>query len=80
METEIRVYVADSTDWYSNLDGDSEIGDVMDCAEAQGTVFTLPNFIRAFNNGEINLSGENTILRMAEYEANGEGIYIGEIK
>ena len=79
METEIRVYVADSTDWYKNLDGQSDIGDVMDCAEAQGTVMTLPTFIKQFNNGELNLSGENTIIRMAEYEVEGEGLFIKEV-
>ena len=79
METEIRVYVADSTDWYQNLDGQSDIGDVMDCAEAQGTVMTLPTFIKQFNNGELNLSGENTIIRMAEYEVEGEGLFIKEV-
>lgn len=79
METEIRVYVADSTDWYQNLDGQSDIGDVMDCAEAQGTVMTLPTFIKQFNNGELNLSGENTIIRMAEYETEGEGFFLKEV-
>ena len=79
METEIRVYVADSTDWYKNLDGQSDIGDVMDCAEAQGTVMTLPTFIKQFNNGELDLSGENTIVRMAEYETEGEGLFLKEV-
>ena len=79
METEIRVYVADSTNWYQNLDGQSDIGDVMDCAEAQGTVMTLPTFIKQFNNGELDLSGENTIIRMAEYEVEGEGLFIKEV-
>ena len=79
METEIRVYVADSTDWYKNLDGQSDIGDVMDCAEAQGTVMTLPTFIKQFNNGELDLSGKNTIVRMAEYETEGEGLFLKEV-
>lgn len=68
---EIRVFVADSTDYYMNIDGKSDIVDVMNCAEDLGTVYTLPNFIKQFNNGEVNLSGENTVLRMAEFK-NGE--------
>ena len=68
MDTEIRVYIADSTDYYMNLDGQSDIEDVMDCAEAQGNVMTLETFIDLFNKGELNLSGENTIIRMAEFD------------
>ena len=75
--TEIRVYVADSTDYYMNLDGQSDLENVMDCAEAQGTVMTLPVFIKWFNEGEINLFSENTIIRMAEFE---DGEFIREIK
>lgn len=77
MTDEIRVYIADSTSYFMNLDEDTEIGIVMDCAEAQGTVYTLPNFIHAINNGEVDLSGENTIIRMAEYKDNE---FIKEIK
>ena len=65
---DIRVYVANSDSWYKNLDGESDLDDVMDCAEAQGTVYTLPNFVRAFNNGEVDLSGGNTVLRIAEFD------------
>ena len=71
MTTEIRVYVADSTDYYMNLDDQSDIENVMDCAEAQGTVMTLPVFIKWFNEGEINLFSENTIIRMAEFNEDG---------
>ena len=68
MEKQIYVYVADSTDWYKDLYSDSEIGDIMDCAEAQGGVYTLPNFIKKFNTTGIDLSGENVQMRMAEYD------------
>ena len=71
MTTEIRVYVADSTDYYMNLDDQSDIENVMDCAEAQGTVMTLPIFIQQFNAGIIDLSGGNTIIRMAEFNEDG---------
>lgn len=64
---EIRVYLADSNTYYKNLDGESDMEDIMDCAEAQGNVYSLPNFIRAFNAGEVTLT-EDTVMRMAEYE------------
>ena len=32
MTDEIRVYIADSTSYFMNLDEDTEIGIVMDCA------------------------------------------------
>ena len=41
--------------------------DIMDCAEAQGSVYSLPNFIRAFNAGEVTFT-EDTVMRMAEFE------------
>ena len=79
MDTEIRVYVADSTDYYMNLDGQSDIENVMDCAEAQGNVMTLETFIDLFNKGELDLSGENTIIRMAEFDTD-QYEFIREIK
>ena len=77
MEKEIYVYVADSTEWYKDLYSGSEIGDIMDCAEAQGGVYTLPNFIKTFNTIGIDLSGESVQIRMAEYEGDE---FIKEIK
>ena len=71
MTKEIRVFLANSVDYYMNLDGQSDIENVMDCAEAQGTVMTLPKFVQMFNNGELNLSEDTTVIRMAEFE-NGE--------
>ena len=68
MEQEIRVYVANGDTWYQNLDPESDIVDVMDCAESQGTVMTLPTFIKMFNNGELDLTGGNTVIRMAIFE------------
>ena len=64
---EIRVYLADSNTYYKNLDGASDMEDIMDCAEAQGSVYSLPNFIRAFNAGEVTFT-EDTVMRMAEFE------------
>lgn len=78
-QTEIRVYVADSTDYYMNLDGQSDIENIMDCAEAQGNVMTLETFIDLFNKGELDLSGENTIIRMAEFDTD-QYEFIREIK
>ena len=77
MAKEIRVFVADETDFYRNIDMDSDIEDVMDCAEAIGTVFTLPNFIKEYNLGNINLADSNIILRMAVFEDNQ---FVEEIK
>ena len=65
---EIRVFIADSTDYYMNLDGETPIENVMECAEAQGNVMTLETFIDLFNKGELDLSGENTVLRMAAFD------------
>ena len=73
---EIRVYLADSNTYYKNLDGESDMEDIMDCAEAQGSVYSLPNFIRAFNAGEVTLT-EDTVMRMAEYEDHN---FIQEVK
>ena len=70
MEKEIRIYVADGDSYYKNIDPDSDIEDVMDCAESQGTVFTLGEFVRQFNNGEINLSGGNTLIRACYFDDN----------
>ena len=72
MDTEIRVYIANSDTWYQNIDPQGDIEDVMDCAESQGTVMTLPKFIEMFNNGELDLTGGNTIIRMVEFTADGE--------
>ena len=73
---EIRVYLADSNTYYKNLDGESDMEDIMDCAEAQGSVYSLPNFIRAFNAGEVTFT-EDTVMRMAEYEDHN---FIQEVK
>lgn len=68
--TEIRVYLANSADYYKNLDGQSDLEDVMDCAEAQGNVMTLHTFIDLFNKGELTklLKDPNTVMRMAEFD------------
>lgn len=68
--TEIRVYLANSTDYYKNLDGQSDIEDIMDCAETQGNVMTLHTFIDLFNKGELTelLKDINTVMRMAEFD------------
>ena len=68
METEIRVYLADmATKYYRDLGTTAPIEEVMECAEAQGNVMTLPTFIDLFNKGELPLT-ETTIIRMAEYD------------
>ena len=64
---EIRVYLADSITYYKNLDEQSDIEDIMDCAEAQGNVMTLHTFIDLFNKGELPLT-ETTIIKMAEFD------------
>lgn len=68
--TEIRVYLADGTTYYKNLDGQSDIEDIMECAEAQGNVMTLHTFIDLFNKGELTelLKNENTVMRMVEFD------------
>ena len=73
---EIRVFLANSVDYYMNLDGQSNIEDVMNCAEAQGTVMTLPKFVEMFNNGELNLSEDITVIRMVEFE---DGEFVKEV-
>lgn len=68
MTTEIRVYICDSENWY-NSTPNADIEDAMECAEAQGTVLTLPTFIQQFNNGELTeLLSKNTVtINMAEF-------------
>lgn len=80
METEIRVYLANSTDYYKDLDGQSDIEDVMECAEAQGNVMTLSTFIDQFNKGELTelLKDTNTVMRMAEFDTD-QYMFIREI-
>ena len=73
---EIRVFVADSESYYMNLDGQSDIVDVMDCAEAQGNVMTLPKFVEMYNNGDLNLGSNTVIIRMAEFE---NGAFVREV-
>ena len=62
---ETRVYLADSTTWYKNLDINSDLEDIMECAESQGTVYSLQGFEKAFNEGtlSIDLSDTNVILK-----------------
>ena len=81
METEIRVFICDSEDWYCSTPN-ADIEDAMDCAESQGTVLTLPEFIRQFNNGELtNLLEKNTVtINMAEFDmSKGYGEFLREI-
>ena len=75
METEIRVYICDSENWYCTP-ANADIDMAMDCAEAQGTVMTLHTFIEQFNNGELaDLLEKNTVtISMAEFTADGEFI------
>lgn len=76
MTEEIRIYVADGDSYYKDIDGEGDIEDIMDCAESQGTVFTLPEFIKQFNNGEVNLSGGNTVIRACYFNDNQ---FVGEV-
>lgn len=46
---EIRIYLADMGSWYCTS---SKIENVMECAESQGTVWTLAEFVQQFNDGE----------------------------
>ena len=73
METEIRVFICDSEYWYCSTPN-ADIDMAMDCAESQGTVMTLPTFIKQFNNGELsNLLSKNTVtISMAEFTTDGE--------
>ena len=69
MDTEIRVYICDSESWY-NSTPNADIEDAMDCAEAQGTVMTLPEFVRQFNVGVLNdlLNKDTVTISMAEFK------------
>ena len=62
---ETRVYLADSTTWYKNLDINSDLEDIMECAETQGTAYSLQGFEKAFNEGtlDVDLSDTNVILK-----------------
>ena len=62
---ETKIYLADSTTWYKNLDTNSDIEDIMECAEAQSTIYSLDDFAKAFNDGTLNvdLSDNNVILK-----------------
>ena len=77
MTTEIRVYICDSESWY-NSTPNADIEDAMECAETQGTVLTLPEFIRQFNDGELTeLLSKNTVtINMAEFN---DGEFVKEI-
>ena len=77
MTTEIRVYICDSEDWYCDTPN-ADIEMAMECAEAQGTVLTLPTFIQQFNEGILtNLLSKNTVtISMAEFE---DGEFVKEI-
>ena len=58
---QIKIYIADLSTWYSSS---SELDNVMECAESQGTVFTLDEFIDNFNNGELTnlLIGDDVVM------------------
>lgn len=73
MDTEIRVYICDSESWYCSTPN-ADIEMAMECAETQGTVLSLPEFIRQFNDGELTeLLSKNTVtINMAEFTADGE--------
>ena len=77
MTTEIRVYICDSESWY-NSTPNADIDSAMECAESQGTVLTLPEFIRQFNDGELTeLLSKNTVtINMAEFN---DGEFVKEI-
>jgi hypothetical protein len=80
METEIRVFICDSSSWYT--DPQTDIDMAMTCAETQGTVMTLPTFIQQFNDGELTdlLSKDTVTINMAEFTADGSSEFIKEIK
>lgn len=46
---EIRMYLADLSSWYNSS---TELDNIMECAESQGTVWSLQQFVEQFNNGE----------------------------
>jgi hypothetical protein len=77
MASEIRIYVCDSEDWYCSTPN-ADIDMAMECAESQGTVYTLGEFIRQFNEGEltIDLSKNSVTLSCAEFE---DGEFVKEI-
>ena len=81
MDTEIRVYICDSENWYSDTPN-ADIETAMECAETQGTVMTLPTFIQQFNNGELTeLLSKNTVtISMAEFTSDGSNEFIREIE
>ena len=62
---ETRVYLVDSTQWYMNIDMNTPIDDIMECAETLGTVYSLEGFEKAFNEGTlgVDLSDNNVVLR-----------------
>ena len=72
MDTEIRVFICDSSTWYT--DPQTDIDMIMTCAESQGTVMTLPTFIQQFNNGELAdlLEKDTVTIDMAEFTTDGE--------
>lgn len=47
---EQRIYLADLNTWYNSS---MELDNVIECAESQGCVWTLEQFVRQFNNGEM---------------------------
>ncbi len=63
-EVEIRVYIVNPS-LTSNTDDDYLIDDdlFMDEAERQGTVFTLDEFVRQFNDDEISISNSTHYIR-----------------
>ena len=81
MDTEIRVYICDSEDWYTDTPN-ADIEMAMECAESQGTVMTLPMFINQFNGGVLNdLLNKNTVtISMAEFTADGSNEFLREVK
>jgi hypothetical protein len=81
MNTEIRVYICDSEDWYTDTPN-ADIETAMECAEAQGTVMTLPTFIEQFNNGELTdlLSKGTVTISMAEFIVDSSNELFREIK
>ena len=62
---ETRVFVADLSSWYNSS---TEEENIMDCAESQGTSYTLTGFVKAWNNGEIDSTGDQTVICMADVE------------
>ena len=79
METEIRVFICDSSTWYTDPQADIDMA--MTCAESQGTVMTLPTFIQQLNNGELTdlLNKDTVTINMAEFTADGSNEFIREI-